>query len=383
MKIVYARDSFPTEINSSIFLAGPTPRSGETKGWRDDALKLLEEQGYDGHVFIPEPSDGSWAENYDSQVEWEEEGLQRADCILFWVPRDMDGMPGLTTNDEWGAWKASGKCVFGAPPEAVKVRYQQTHADWLKVPSLTTLEATTQAALEKVTPGADRTGGECQVPLEVWVLPSFQAWLSAQKAAGNRLDGARVEYTSRISNGGIFLWCLWMDVHIASEGRNKQNEFVVGRPDISAVVLWRKAATMADTEVVLVREFRSPARTPDAFIWELPAGSSKETKPPIQTALEELVEETGIQMEQSRLKAHPFRQNAGTLSSFGAHVFSAEISAEELADVKSKMGVARGVESDSERCFIEVEKMGDLLQKPTTDWSTLGMIFNALSSAMR
>lgn len=383
MKIVYARDPFPTEITSSIFLAGPTPRSGDTKGWRDDALKLLEDGGYQGHVFIPEPADGTWAENYDSQVEWEEDGLQRADCILFWVPRDMDGMPGLTTNDEWGAWKGSGKCVFGAPPEAVKVRYQQSYAERLKVPSFTTLEATVQAAMDAVGLGADRTGGECQVPLEVWVLPSFQAWLTAQKAAGNRLDGAKVNYTSRVSNGSIFLWILWVDVHIASEDRNKTNEFIVGRSDISAVVLWHPAATLADTEVVLVREFRSPARTPDGFIWELPAGSSKDTQAPIQTALEELEEEAGIKLDQSRLKAHPFRQNAGTLSSFGAYVFSAEISAEELADVKSKMGVARGIEEDSERTFIEVEKVGDLLQNPKTDWSTLGMIFNVLASAMR
>jgi len=45
--------------------------------------------------------------------------------------------------------------------------------------------------------------------------------------------------------------------------------------------------------------------------------------------------------------------------------------------------VARGVEEDSERCFIEVERVGDLLQRPITDWSTLGMVFNALSEAMR
>jgi len=383
MEIVYARDPFPETVTSSIFLAGPTPRSEDTQGWRDEALQLLTTYGYEGHVFIPEPKDGGWAENYDDQVEWEDEGLRRADCILFWVPRDMDGMPGLTTNDEWGAWKASGKCVFGAPPEAVKVRYQQHHAAKLKVPSLTSLSSTVKAALERVTPGAERHGGETQVPLEVWRLPSFQAWLSAQKMAGNRLDGAKVEYTYRVGNGAIFLWILWVDVHIASEDRNKTNEFIVGRSDISAVVLWHRAATLADTEIVLVREFRSPARTPDGFIWELPAGSSKESKPPFQTALEELEEETGITLAPERLRSHPFRQNAGTLSSFGAHVFSAQISEAEMADVRSKMGVPRGVESDSERCWIEVVTVGDLLKNPTTDWATLGMIFNALSEAMR
>ncbi|GAG11183.1 unnamed protein product, partial [marine sediment metagenome] len=257
-------------------------------------------------------------------------------------------------------WKGSGKVVFGAPPEAVKVRYQQWHAKELNAPVATTLEATVKAALKMVTPGAERSGGECQVPLFIWRLPSFQAWYKAQTDAGNRLDGATVEYTSRMKNGQPFLWILWMDVHIASEGRNKTNEFVIGRPDISAVVLWHRQETMADTEVVLVREFRSPARTPDAFIWELPAGSSKETTPPIQTALEELWEETGVKLPEERLKAHPFRQNAGTLSSFGAHVFSAEITDAELADIRTKMGVARGVEGDSERCFIEIETMGDL-----------------------
>src|SRR5690606_7364487 len=104
MKVIYALESYPAAVTKTLFLAGPTSRTAQAASWRSEALRLLEELGYDGHVFIPEPQGGFWAENYINQVEWEEEFLKAADVILFWVPRDVKGnhpegngspMPGL------------------------------------------------------------------------------------------------------------------------------------------------------------------------------------------------------------------------------------------------------------------------------------------------
>lgn len=148
MLLVYARQSIPDL--PSIFLAGPTPRNAGVKSWRGAAVKFLSDQRFSGAVLIPEPSDGVWLGDYDGQIDWETAALERATCILFWIPREMTSMPGLTTNDEWGFWKASGKVVLGAPPEAVSVRYQRRYAERHGIPCLSTLPETVCAAITMV-----------------------------------------------------------------------------------------------------------------------------------------------------------------------------------------------------------------------------------------
>lgn len=150
MQVVYAKESLSENFSRSIFLAGPTPRSKEVKSWRPEAIKFLEEAGYDGVVFSPEPRDGKWHGEYIDQIEWEDRALTVATCILFWIPRDLETLPGFTTNDEWGTWKASGKVVFGAPTDARKVEYQRYYAEKLEVPNSNSLKETIQFALEMV-----------------------------------------------------------------------------------------------------------------------------------------------------------------------------------------------------------------------------------------
>lgn len=150
MQVIYAKESLPEDSGKSIFLAGPTPRSQTVPSWRPEAIELLKKAGYDGIVFSPEPRDGNWQGEYTDQIEWEERCLNMAGCILFWIPRNLKTLPGLTTNDEWGAWKASGKVVFGAPPDAPKVSYQRYYARRLQVPNSDSLEETIQFALEMI-----------------------------------------------------------------------------------------------------------------------------------------------------------------------------------------------------------------------------------------
>lgn len=68
--------------------------------------------------------------DYIGQVEWEYSALSEAKLHLFWVPRNLETLPSLTTNVEFGYWIAKGKKVlYGRPDEALKNRY----LDWLYV----------------------------------------------------------------------------------------------------------------------------------------------------------------------------------------------------------------------------------------------------------
>jgi len=149
VKLVYAQEPFPEDFESSIFLAGPTPRSPKVKSWRPEAVSILKKRGYKGIIFIPEPRDGSFGEDFDynEQIEWEARGLELADCILFWVPRNLKTLPGFTTNVEFGLWVRSGKVVFGAPENAPKTKYLRIYADKYGIPSSDILEQTISDAL--------------------------------------------------------------------------------------------------------------------------------------------------------------------------------------------------------------------------------------------
>jgi 8-oxo-dGTP pyrophosphatase MutT (NUDIX family) len=385
MQVVYAREAFPKNVVKSIFLAGPTPRSSFVPGWRTQALEILQGLGYDGQVFVPETSDHLWTSDYMGQVEWEEEGLRRADCIVFWVPRSLPNMPGFTTNDEWGYWKTSGKVVFGAPVDAEKIRYQAHYADKLKVPMADTLARTLMDAIEMVGDGAEREGGECDVPLAVWRFKPFQQWYSALQAAGNRLDGAEVHWTFRVGPKGNvpFLVALHADVHIAAEGRNKTNEFVLMRPDVSAVVMWAPkpwSSQIRDAKVVLVREFRTPVRNGAGYVYELPGGSAKDTTlDTLRVACEEIEEETGFKPDPARLRPHDDRQIAATTLSHHAALFSYHLMEEELAAIEADKAV-HGVEADTERTYVDVRTIGEIVDQKLVDWSTLGMILRVTTT---
>ena len=131
MRVYYSDQPIPDSFSigsTSIFLAGPTPRSKDVKSWRPRALEILKELNFQGNVFVPERQFETLTD-YTDQVEWERKGLTMADAIVFWVPRDLQTMPALTTNVEFGYWLATSKsrCFYGRPPESPKNRY----LDWL------------------------------------------------------------------------------------------------------------------------------------------------------------------------------------------------------------------------------------------------------------
>lgn len=396
IEVVYTGEEMPRTFSRSCFLAGPTPRSSYTESWRPDAIKILEDKGFDGVIFCPEGRDGEFKMDYDDQIEWEHKYLNMADCILFWVPRDLsldkDGkpkMPAFTTNAEFGAWCDSGKVVFGCPPdiEKRKNKYLKYYADFYNVPQGETLTETIDEAMEMLKDGAPREGGERFVPLFIWKTPSFQSWYQAQIEAGNTLNHAELLYSFRPKNKSfVFLWVLKVNVHIKEEDRDKDNEFVMARPDISSVCLWYDACgdSILDNSVIIVKEFRSPANTLDGFVRELPSGSSPNSKEDPETvAAEEVHEEIGFYLSPDRLINHGARQLVGTLSSHQSHLYSARISEEELKWFAAQKGIVHGNAEETERTFIEVYSIRELIDQKLTDWSNLGAILSVVVDAYR
>ena len=145
MNIIHALEPLP----KSIFLAGPTPRSQHVPSWRPEALRLLQQLGFEGTVMVPEQN-GDWRlDEYDHQILWEWEGLATATVIVFWVPRELATMPAFTTNVEFGLFAAQQKAVLGYPKGAPKMGYLDRLARRYQLPVFSTLDETLKAAIER------------------------------------------------------------------------------------------------------------------------------------------------------------------------------------------------------------------------------------------
>lgn len=138
-----------------IFLAGPTPRDLVTPSWRPDAVREFVDQGFEGTLLIPEDGTGEPFDDarfHDAQVHWEWEALDAADAIMFWVPRDLETLPGFTTNVKFGFYVRSGKIVLGAPELADKNRYLFMLAERCGVPRSHDLSVTVERAIALAQP---------------------------------------------------------------------------------------------------------------------------------------------------------------------------------------------------------------------------------------
>ncbi len=151
---VWAREPIPA--GPSVFLAGPTPRDDGVASWRPAAIDALE-QAWTGAVpltvLTPESRGGRRATEYDDQVGWEAAGLDAADAILFWIPRDLRTLPGFTTNVEFGLYARSGRVALGVPPDCPnpeRNRYLIWVAKRYGVPVCESLGETAKAALALV-----------------------------------------------------------------------------------------------------------------------------------------------------------------------------------------------------------------------------------------
>ena len=387
MQIIYAGESAPQTYSKSIFLAGPTPRDELTLSWRPAMNEALKKAGYDGVVFVPEPRDRRFKCNYHDQVEWERQHLEMSDRIVFWVPRNLENMPAFTTNVEFGRYVTSGKILYGRPDRSPKNSYldwlyQKDGAD-LAINDMDELARAVVYETDENKVAAERSGGERYVPLDIWKTASFQMWYGHLQQAGNRLDEARVLWAFYIHKAGrsfVFAYALWAKVWIEKEQRWKSNEFLISRPDVAVVLPIYRAASHEEhfnTKVVLIKEFRVPVRNSVGLVVELPGGSSfKPTEDPRTVAAHELKEETGLDVSPNRFYSVGTRQVASTLSSHVAVVLSVELTEEEIQqmEVAAQKKTTFGLETETEKTYIEVKTLGQLLGDENVDWSMLGMI---------
>lgn len=393
LKIVYTGEQAPQMYNRSVFLAGPTARQDkgnlkvDINSWRQKAVSHLDRLGFDGVVFYPEYApDATTTPSYDDQVAWERKNLDRADCILFWVPRDLVKLPAFTTNIEFGAYVNSGKVVLGTPQGAAKVRYMHWIMASMGQQFYPTLETSMDAVYEMTLEGAGRVLGERSVPQMVWNLDSFQKWYQSLLLNENRLDDSKILWAYQLPNGAVFAFSIWVKVWITAEERWKENEFIIARPDISMVLMFASpnlaVQNVLGTEIVLVTEFRSPVRNSQGMVVELAGGSSFKPTSARQTALDEIKEETGLEITNERLQEVQSRQVAATLSSHHAHLFTVRLTESEMMTAKKSADDDEvfGVEEDTERTYLEVKTLQQILEEGVVDWATLGMIFSGMFS---
>jgi ADP-ribose pyrophosphatase YjhB (NUDIX family) len=388
--IIYAYEEAPQSYSASIFLVGPTPRDNDVKSWRPLALQTLSQYAnkIDLVVFIPEPRNGVYRSNYLEQVEWEQQHLEMADAIFAWVPRDMNtSLQGLTTNVEFGKYVESGKLFYGRPDNAHKIKY----LDWMysnttgrqPLNTLTALTAEIIIYLQTKLDECDkpvRKAGERYVPLMIWSTKQFQNWYKSQHQAGNKLVNAKLLWTFIIHKINFtFSYALHVNVWIAAENRIKSNEFIISRPDISVVVpYWKHPTDVLESEIVLVKEFRSPSRTKDSFVYELPGGSSFKRSGILQVASDELYEETSIKINHNRFRYLDSKQLAATWSTHYADVYTVELNQREI-EYARRIAASKqtfGVKKDTEVTYVEICKLKNVGKY--VDWSMEGMIYRAI-----
>lgn len=177
MKVVYAHQEAPEVVERSIFLVGPTPRAATGgESWRPRMLDILRSRGYDGIVYVPEPEDGSWSRDYIAQLDWEQRHLHGCDLILAWVPRDLERLPGFTTNIEFGQFLSSGRLLYGRPEGSPKTKALDEY--WRRqtgMQPLTTLDQmATLAASLRCEP---RLGQDRYVPAHLWTRFDLASWM--------------------------------------------------------------------------------------------------------------------------------------------------------------------------------------------------------------
>lgn len=385
MKLVFSNEPFPTEVTKSIFLAGPSPRYKEgdeiqTNTWRHYAIDYLKSLNYDGIVYIPIPRDFFYGEkansnliSYLKQIDYEQSALERADIILFYLDRKNDN-EGLTTNVEFGKYYDSGRVVYCRPKDAVKVRYLDNLCFEKGLTIYLNLNEALEHSLYLIGDGIKRINGECTVPSIIFKSEQFQTWYQNLLKAGNELKDFKV--TSIINpNETLFGFSAWASVYITNEERYKTNEWIFSRIPVSYVVPYYIEGDK--TYFVLTSEFRTSVNNSKGRVFELAGGST--TKPgitPIQNAIKELEEETGLIIkDESRYKILGERQTFATYLTMKLYAVSVELTKEEFLQVVDNVNKDKTLgENEEEQIKLHIATLDEVMNIYPVDWTTLGIM---------
>lgn len=127
---------------NSIFLAGPCPRDNYEDDWRNEAIDILTDLGFDGIILNPTNP------NYDKtdeghllkQLQWEIEAMHKSSAIIFWVERTEEH-PAFTTNIEFGQWYDKPRVYCGWTNNAIKNNYLENRLNLIGKKRYKTLES--------------------------------------------------------------------------------------------------------------------------------------------------------------------------------------------------------------------------------------------------
>ena len=370
---IHPLNNTPKNIISSIFLAGPVPRT-QTISWRAEAEQYLRNQGYNGTIYNPEVSTANYENYYNEQFAWEHKMLDKSDIIVFWIPRKIKNQEalGLTTNIEFGLYAKSNKLIVGFPKNADEVQYIEKCCEENDIPCYNTLEEVLDKAIS-MAKNKMRSETECDIPLFIWENEQFQNWYQTQLEAGNKLLSLKCLYSFFMPKAKkLFLWICYAKVYIAAEDRIKDNEFVISRTDMSSVVLYYK------DNIVLIKEYRTPCCNKECYVYELPGGSSINPLSAINTAKNEVLEEAGINIPIERFELINSRQSMATLSAHFIHAYKVQLTAEEFNQIKEIENSIHGLHSDGEYTKLIIKNINEILNESLVDWNNIGIILSAL-----
>lgn len=151
MNIIYVFEDIPESMRQSVILLGPSSLDQGVTAWRVEALQHLEKLGFEGTVLIPEQRQRNSSIDYNEHLKWVTQACRQAEIILFWVPRDLEKLPGLKTNVEFGQYVSSPRMIYGAPPQAQKVKYLRTLASSYDRPCFSDLSLMLEHVCQQLT----------------------------------------------------------------------------------------------------------------------------------------------------------------------------------------------------------------------------------------
>lgn len=395
-------ENLPDFFTKSIYLAGTNTKQfvgSKLRNWREDALELLEEFGYDGVVIIPEdnpegsyhfPSSIDEKPQYLEQITWEQKWLNSVDAIVCWLPRSIPDNIGLASNVEVARYLTSGKLFAGSYPvgkDSDRNNYLKTIFQIENIVWYTELRECIKAALNFVGSGSTRTGTEREIPLKIWQHPSFKKWKTKLDSdfLDCELQSIKILYSFTASESKeLFFWIAQPKILINKEDKRvKDNEFVVGRTDLCTTVVYTNDVDkLEDVSVVLVKEFRTAT---SGYVYEFPSGSVENaSKDYASHALREFAEETGIEFDEPEkitVEEVGNLQCVSTLSAHKNHVYKIGVSSEVMQEIIDlTKGKTFGVEEDTERTYVEVKTIKEILDNSLLDWSMFGVLAKALFS---
>ena len=201
----------------------------------------------------------------------------------------------------------------------------------------------------KINITTSRIGCLCKIPLVIYITDVFKEWYYNLKCTNHILTDFNVEKCVFVGTKPVYntryllFWIAHVNIFISLENRYKYNEIIIGRPDVCSTLLYYQedGSNIYNTKICVIKEMRSPGRTLDGYIYELPGGSNfKPSSNPLDAAIQELEEETGIHTDlykSDNLSYEGFFQLASTVSTHGCHLFSYKLSSDEFNKINSHL----------------------------------------------